>query len=217
MTKDEMLEQVADRYRSEGYRVTITAGGAVPPELSHLRDHVDLVARKDGESVAVMVKRRDRLYQINPSEMAGNQHLPDWSFDLVVYPPGGVDEIPLEDGEPSPEYVDSLLAEAQRLLDLGQPRAAFLIAWSAIESTMRTAARREKLEIAEGVPRFVLTTLYSNGVISYEDYDRIRLSLDKRNRLVHGLPVDHLEPDDVCFLIEFARQLHCGAPASSDR
>src|SRR5205823_14640426 len=123
---------------------------------------------------------------------------------------------PLDDGEPSPEYIESLLAEAQRLLDLGQPRAAFLIAWSAVESTMRTAARREDLDIEEGVPRFVLTTLYSNGPISYEDYDRVRRSLNDRNRLVHGLPVDRLEPDEVRFLIEFARQLLCDAPAPSD-
>jgi uncharacterized protein YutE (UPF0331/DUF86 family) len=216
MTRDEVLNQAADKYRSEGYSVTITAGGAVPPELSHLRDHVDLIAQRNGESVAVEVKRRDQLYEINPLEMAGNQHLPGWSFDLVVYPPSGVDGIPLEDGEPSPEYVESLLTEAQQLLDLGKPRAAFLVAWSAIESTMRTAARRESLEIEEGAPRFVLKTLYANGVISYEDYDRLRLCLDKRNRLVHGLSVDHLEPDDVRFMIEFARQLQCGTPASSD-
>src|SRR5438128_6423318 len=112
MNKNEILEQVANQYRSEGYHVTVTAGGAVPPELSHLRDHVDLIAQRNGESVAVEVKRRDQLYQINPPETAGIQHLPGWSYDLVVYPPGGVDEIPLDDGEPSPEYVESLLAAA---------------------------------------------------------------------------------------------------------
>jgi uncharacterized protein YutE (UPF0331/DUF86 family) len=216
MTRNEMLEQVADQYRSEGYRVTIAEGEVVPRELSHLSGHVDLIAQKNGESVAVQVKRRDQLYEINPPEIAGIQHLPGWSYDLVVYPPGGVDGIPLEDGEPNQEYVESLFAEAQELLDIGKLRAAFLVAWSAIESTMRTAARREDLDIEEGVPHFVLTTLYSNGVISYEDYERVRRCLDDRNRLVHGLTVNHLDPDDFRFMIEFARQLLCDAPAPSD-
>src|SRR5262249_42623223 len=153
--------------------------------------------RKDGESIAIEVKRRDQLYQLNPPEAARIQTLPGWSYDLAVYPPDGVDDIPLEDGEPSPQYVQSLLAEARRTLDLGEHGAAFLVAWSAIETSMRTAARREELEIKEGVPQFVLTTLYSNGVMSYEDYERLRRCLNKRNRLVHGLPIDHLEPGDI--------------------
>ena len=144
--------------------------------------------------MAVEVKRRDQLYEIHPLGEAVKQHLPGWSYDLVVYPPNGIDGIPLEDGEPAPEYVESLLTEAQRLLDFGMPRAAFLVGWSAIETVMRTTAGREKLEIGDGSPGFVLKTLYSNGVISFEDYDRLRLCLEKRNRLVHGLPVDHLEP-----------------------
>ena len=81
---------------------------------------------------------------------------------------------------------------------------------------MRTSGRSENLEIGDGSPQFVLKTLYSNGVISYEDYNRLRLCLEKRNRLVHGLSVDHLEQDDVQFMIDFARQLPCAAPATAD-
>jgi hypothetical protein len=217
MTKHEMLEQVAEKYRSEGYHVTMAAGkGVVPQEIDHLRDQLDLIAQKDQEFVAIEVKRRDQLYEISPLDFAVKQFLPGWTYDLVVYPPDGVDGIPLEDGEPSSEYVDSLLAEAQQSLDSNKPRGAFILVWSAIESAMRSAARREELEIGDGAPRFVLKTLYSNGVISYEDFDRLQRRLDDRNRLVHGLPVDRLDSDDIRFLIEFARQLQCATPASSD-
>src|SRR5690349_19114398 len=144
MNRNEFLLQLADQYRSEDYDVTVAAEATLPPELSKLRDHVDLIARKNGKSIAIEVKRRDQLYQLNPPEAARIQALPGWSYDLAVYPPDGVDDIPLEDGEPSPEYVESLLAEAQRALDLDQHRAAFLVAWSAIETAMRTAARREE-------------------------------------------------------------------------
>jgi hypothetical protein len=217
MTKHEMIEQVAAKYRSEGYDVTMAAGtGVLPAPIDHLRQDVDLIAQKGEEFVAVEVKRRDQLYKIHPLGEAVKQHLPGWSYDLVVYPSNGIDEIPLEDGEPAQEYIESLLTEAHRLLDFGIPRAAFLVGWSAIETVMRSSARCEKLEIGDGSPRFVLKTLYSNGIISFEDYDRLRICLEKRNRLVHGLPVQNLEPDDVRFMIEFARQLLCAAPAASD-
>jgi hypothetical protein len=160
MTKHEMLEKVAEKYRSEGYRVTMAAGtGVVPQPIDHLRDQLDLIAQKGQEYVAIEVKRRDQLHAISPLDLAVQQFLPGWSYDLVVYPPDGVDGIPLEDGEPSLEYVDSLLAEAQQSLELDKPRAAVLLAWSAIESAMRSAVRRESLEIGDGAPRFVLKTL----------------------------------------------------------
>ncbi len=216
MTKDEILKQVADRYRSEGYRVMLASEtNLLPSGLSELPGQIDLVAEKGGKYAAIEVKRRDQLYEVGPLA-AGVKQLPDWDYDLVVSPPDGVDDIPLEDGEPAPEYVESLLAEARRSLDLGQPRGAFLVAWSATETAMRTAARREELDIEEGAPRFVLTTLNSNGVLSGEDYERLRLCLNKRNRLVHGLPVDHLEPGEIEFMIESARHLLCEAPEPAD-
>ena len=216
MTKNEILKQVADRYRSEGYRVMLASEtNLLPSGLSGLPGQIDLVAEKGGKYAAIEVKRRDQLYEVGPLA-AGVKALPNWDYDLVVYPPDGVDDIPLEDGEPAPEYVESLLAEARRSLDLGQPRGAFLVAWSATETAMRKAARREEVDIEEGAPRFVLTTLNSNGVLSDEDYERLRLCLNKRNRLVHGLPVDNLEPADIEFMIESARHLLCEEPEPAD-
>jgi hypothetical protein len=218
MTKYDVLQQVEDRYKSEGYRVTRAAGkGVLPAPIAHLRDDVDLIAQKDDKFIAIEIKRRDQLYDLAPPlEEAVKRHLPGWSYDLIVYPPDGVDGIPLEDGEPSPEYVESLLAESGQLLRLEKPRAAFLVGWAAIESSMRTAARREPLDIGDGSPGFVLKSLFSNGLISREDFDRLRRSLDDRNRLVHGLATDRLGPEDVRFLIEFAGQLLYGEPAPSD-
>ena len=218
MNKYRVLQQVEDRYKSEGYRVTRAAGkGVLPAQIAHLHDDVDLIAQKDDKFIAIEVKRRDELYDLAPPlEEAVKRHLPGWSYDLVVYPPDGIDGIPLEDGEPSPEYIESLLAEAEQLLGLDKPRAGFLVAWAAIESSMRTAARRESLDIRDGSPSFVLRSLFSDGVISREDFDRVRRGLPERNRLVHGLAPDRLEPEDVRFLIEFAGRLHREEPAPSD-
>ena len=94
-----------------------------------------------------------------------------------------------------PSILSHCLRRLHQLLDFGKPRAAFLIAWSAIESTMRTAARREELEIEEGAPRFVLKTLYSRrGNVVTRTMIDYNIAWTKRNRLVHGLSVNHLEP-----------------------
>ena len=208
-----MLSGIALR----GYHVTLAAGeGVLPMGLDELRESVDLIARRNDKWVAVEVKRRDQLHGINPLAVAIKQNLPKWRYDLVVYPPDGIDEIPLEDGEPDQHYVDSLLKEAQEFLDSGKLRASFLMTWAAAESAMRTLARREKLEIGNGDPGFVLKTLYSNGVVSFEVYERFRGSLDERNRLVHGLSVDDLDPDDIRFMIESAKSLLCPTTASSE-
>jgi hypothetical protein len=217
MTRHEVLDRVAERYRSEGYDVTMAAAtGALPVEIDHVRNDVDLIAHRGDEWVVVQVKRRDQLYEISPLAVAIKQNLPDWSYDLVVYPPDGVDGVPLEDGEPDPDYIESLFREAHELLDSGKLRASFLIAWSATESAMRTSARRESLELENGDPRFVLKLLYSNGIISFDVYERFGRCLDDRNRLVHGLPVSNLEADDVRFMVECARHLLCPATASAE-
>jgi hypothetical protein len=217
MNKLKVVESVADHYRDEGYQVTLAANtGVLPSEIDHLRESVNLIAHRGDETVVIEVKRRDQLHGINPLAEAIKQNFPKWRYDLVVYPPDGVDGIPLEDGEPDPDYVEALLKEAHELLDSGKQRASFLITWAAAESAMRTLARREKLEIGNGDPGFVLKTLYSNGVVSFEVYERFWGSLDDRNRLVHGLSVDGPDPDDIRFMIESAKSLLCPATASSD-
>jgi hypothetical protein len=217
MKKHDVLESVAERYRSEGYQVMVAANrGALPSEINHLRESVDLIAYKDDEWVAIEVKRRDQLYEINPLAEAIKHNLPEWRYDLVVYPPDGVDGIPLEDGEPDPDYVEGLLKEALELLGSGTLRASFLMTWAAAESAMRTSARRENLEIGNGDPDFVLKTLYSNGVVSFDVYEGFRSCLNDRNRLVHGLSVNDLQPDNIRFMIESARNLLCPATASSE-
>jgi hypothetical protein len=207
LTKSQILERVAERYRSEGYEVTLAAApGALPEEIDHARKDVALLAHKGREWVAIDVKRRDELYEINPLAIA-IKNLPEWRYDLVVYPPDEIDAIPLGNGEDESHYVESLLKEAEEVLDSGKLRAAFVMAWSAAEATMRLAAVREGEEIRNGDPHFVLKTLYSNGIMSFDVYERFRRCMDGRNRLVHGLPVHNLEPGDVRFMIESARHL----------
>jgi hypothetical protein len=205
MTEHEALELAAEQYRKEGYTIVVRPGRTELPE--GLAGHnVDLLARKGQETVAVQVRRRDQLYDVEPAATEVNA-LPGWRFDLVVVPVNGRDEVPSNGATPSVGEVESLLGEAEQLLGHGTPRAAFLIAWSAAEGAMREAARRRGLGVEAAVPRFLLKTLLANGLISREDYDRLQHSGDVRSRLAHGLSPGQTDENDIRFLVAFARQL----------
>jgi hypothetical protein len=209
-----MLEKVAHRYRQEGYDVTLRPSAAdLPAFLANAE--VDLIARKGNESVAVQVKRRDELYDIGPLAETVNAQ-PGWSYDLVVYPRPSDEGIPADATEPGGSYIDSLLAEADRLLGAGGMRGAFLIAWSAAEAAMREVGRRDAIEVNSNPPRFVLKSLYANGLMSREDYERLEHCYSVRSALIHGARPASLEGDDIQFLAAFARQLLSGEPAPTE-
>jgi hypothetical protein len=217
MTEHEALEKAADQYRKEGYAVTVRPGRADLP--SFLTDvGVDLLARKGTESVAVQVKRRDELYDVKSLAGAAAPAPPGWRYDLVVVPVNGADDVPPELPRPDADHVKALLTESERLLDFGSPRAAFLIAWSAAEAVLREASRREGLGAETAAPRPMLDALYSNGVLSREEFDHLKACLDVRNRLVHGLPYQGPETDDTRFLIELAnRTLRQASPLPANQ
>ena len=205
MSARDVLTNVADQYRKEGYDVVVApAAEQLPGALADLG--VDLVAHRGNERVAVRVKGRHELYDLQPPPDA--RALPQgWSLDLVVYPPAASEEIARNGAPETPEYARTLIEEAEQLLQAGALRASFLIAWSAAEAAMRGAVRRAGLALEPETPRFVLKTAYSNGITSRDDYDRLQRGLDLRNRIAHGLPADGLSREDAQFLAEFARGL----------
>ncbi len=217
MDKRAFLEKIGEDYRREGY-VVITQ-----PDKDHLPQHlgdlgIDLLARRGQEVVAVQVKSRDQLYDLHDLQQSAERlnAEPGWRLDIVVFPPEGGVEIPRDGAEPGVGHIQSLAAEASRALGVGVLRAAFLLAWAAVEAAMREAARREGMAMDREVPHFVLKTLYANGIISREDYDRIENCFSVRNALVHGFAPPAFEAGDVEFLLDFARRLQSPEPVQAD-
>src|SRR5207248_1964749 len=105
--------------------------------------------------------------------------------ELVVFPPDNGEQLPRHGTELGISDIFSLTEEASRALASGARRAAFLMAWAAVEAAMREAARQEAIPLDTKVPSFVLQTLYVDGPISREDYDRAEQCLRVRNSLVH--------------------------------
>src|SRR6266436_6490686 len=135
MNEQEMLEKVAQEYREEGYDVVVQPSRDLLPEFL-VDGTVDLIAQKGEEHVAVQVKGRRQLYDLQPPPIkvaVGS----GWRFDIVVYPPDASEEVPPNGNDQGTGYANTLIEEAEQLLHPGTLRAALLLGWSAVEASMR--------------------------------------------------------------------------------
>jgi uncharacterized protein YutE (UPF0331/DUF86 family) len=200
MTEAEALVQAADRYRAEGYEVVMPDKSTLPAELHH--PHPFLVARRGSESLFVEVWTQTKLHDLPPNPMPSG-----WRYDAVILPrPDDVDRLG-SGTEATPEFTERLLNELDELVPKGAVRARFLLAWSAAESAMRVAAQREGVVDASLSPRLVVRDLVSAGLISQQQMTQLEPAQVARNRLVHGLPTNDLEPGQIDLLISLARSL----------
>jgi hypothetical protein len=201
MTEVEALTQAADRYRGEGYEVLSAPDKSIlPVELR--RPHPFLVARRGSETIFVEVWTQTKLHDLPPTPMPQG-----WRYDAVILPDPDIDNLPGAGAEASPEFTQRLLNELDELVPKGAIRARFLLAWSAAESALRIAAQREGVTDAALSPRLVARDLALAGVISQQQLAQLEPAQAVRNRLVHGLPTNDLEPGQIDFLAGLARSL----------
>jgi uncharacterized protein YutE (UPF0331/DUF86 family) len=214
MNENELLETAAEEYRKEGYTVHIHPSPNQLPDF--LRDEgIDMVAEKGSERIAIQVKSREQLYTIMPmKEKVDGQ--PGWGYDIVVLPRELSEEIPQNGKRTDPQFTATLIEEAETLLRAGAVRAAFVIAWSAVEAVMREIASRENIEIEKVTPRFILKSLYSVGIVSRQDFDKLSETMNLRSEVVHGFEPAHLPVDVPKFLLDFARRLQSEQPAKAN-
>jgi hypothetical protein len=212
------LQNVAERYRHEGYDVALRPTGSdLPGFLAHFAP--DMIARKNGDNVVVQVRLKEELGGDQAlSHLAGVVNAqPGWRFDLVVLNPRRwPDEVPSEAAELGDSGITALVEEAAKLIELQLPRAAFVTAWAAVEAAMREAARRQGISLERNDPRFVLTTLYSGGLLSREQYEQLSELLGLRNAAVHGLQTNPLSPEQVDALIGIVKHLLNAEPTAAD-
>lgn len=208
MTEAEALEQAAERYRTEGFAVTLNPSPDDLPEP--LRRHTpSFVAKRNGKSVLVEVWRRGRINDLPPTMLPVG-----WGFDVVVLPPKEHPDAPGPGAEPTPEFTGRLLDELDGLLPKRATQARFLVAWSAAESAMRVAALRNGFTAELMTPKNLASELVSAGVISHGQLDQFTRLLAVRDRLAHGVPGDGPHAEQVEFLADFARTVIGQAPVA---
>ncbi len=199
MAEQIMIERVADQYRKDGYRAQVRPATAdLPDFLGGFRP--DVPAEREGERVVVAIRTRRELAE-DPRTIFANDAVygrPGWRMDVLVSGEGTPPfEPPADAEEPTAADLDAMLRSARRLLAMGEVDAAYLIGWGAVEAAVRTVARTNGV----AVPRTssavdVLKTAYGNGLLSPDEYARLRDAAAVRNAIAHGLrSVDATEPE----------------------
>lgn len=199
MTREEAISQAAEKYRSDGYAITLNPAHELLPRELQERQPV-LLATKPNTTVVVEVWSRDRVHELPPALLPEG-----WEFDVVVLPKCSEEEF---DGpSATPEFTNRLLMELEELVPKGARRARFLLAWSAAEAAMRVAAQRSGIDPERLPPRQLMNELVSAGVLSHTQLEHLRQNVVQRNQLVHGLPTDLADPQAAEYLIALAREL----------
>jgi len=218
MNELDLVEQVADQYRRDGYSVVIRPPAAErPPFLANLE--VDLIAKRPNENVVVEVKNGEgtnRRAEIEVGYLASLvSDEPGWRFDLVrLNPPPDSYEFVRRGEERTESEIRSMAAEARQLVQLKMVEPALLMAWAAFEAAMRQAALREAIPLDRTAPQFVLSTVTTEGLISKEEYEIARQAMRSRNAIAHGLK-EQLDHDLPIAIAEITEHLLDGEPAAA--
>jgi Holliday junction resolvase len=207
---DAFMNAVAERYRSAGYMVTSEPGStALPFDLGAYRP--DLIARKGDFTTIVEVKthaQKTSFDQLRAVAEEVKRHK-GWRFVLVTDEDVLASALPAEDedgDEFSWKEISYRLEEAQRLVNLGENEAAYLILWIAFERIMRFHARRVALPVDRLAPSILIRQLYSQGELSLAQFDTAISCQEVRNRIVHGFRASGLR-DAVARLGTVVREL----------
>lgn len=183
---------MAKQYEERGYAVTLApASSAIPFSLGSyiptiLAEHGDEHLIIDIKTAGARVNP-DAYFQLNTQI---EQH-PGWRFLIATLPEGDLEE---ELSEPvqnlSEEAIRARLKSIDRLGD--GPEMATLVVpplWTAFIASLRL------LLASEGIPAngysdlSLLNKAYSEGLLSFEEYEVARHLMVMRNRTVHSLDI----------------------------
>lgn len=207
--EQEALEKVAQRYRAEGYDVVVRPRtDSLPPFLAGF--HPGLIATLGNESVVIEVKT-NRIGLSNGSDITRLAEVvngqPGWRLDVVVLEPEtSVEKAAQDAAEPSDAQLFGILHAAEELADKGYTPYACVVAWAGVEAAMRRLQDETRLH-GRTTPVELMRTLYSNGFLSREQFDRLRDSFKVRSQVVHGLVPPKVDPEMVRSITATARDL----------
>jgi hypothetical protein len=208
MTREQSLARAAQTYEADGYRVLVRPTGDQLPPFAN-GHALDLIATQGDERVIVQVKESrqelardtDIIRLVEAATQAG------WRVDLMVL--GAEDPLAkIENGtELRRDQIEEQLRHADKMAGAGELVVSCILAWSALEATMRRAARQAGIKIKTTSPRFLIRSLYSQGLLSREEFDRLDETIHYRSGAVHGMSVPGLTAAVPAYVIEVARRL----------
>jgi len=210
MDTEQRLNQVADRYREQAYRVVMRPGPDDLPPFAKDFELEILATRQDG-GVLVSAKASAAEFEAdrNLSKYAEIiEKQPGWRYDVFVLGPPPLPPHKHAANEATEAEINRALDDADRLFQAGYIPQSVIAAWAAAESAMRHRLRSQGSEAGWGTPpRSMLNELVSSGALSGSDFRKLEDLSHLRNVIVHGFSVPDIDPGVVPFLTSAARQL----------
>jgi uncharacterized protein YutE (UPF0331/DUF86 family) len=185
------VDEVAQGYAKRGYRVVREPNrDQLPPFLHPFRP--DLLAVGPAETVVVEFKRNASQKDVADSlDLArALESQPGWRYELILSIAPDLANGPSGQARTLDEKgIATFLLDARNLL-AHNPAGAVLVAWAAIEASLRQAALAEGLEVPQSRQRELIGTLYSHGRLSREEWQLFNKLRQLRNNLGHGYDPD---------------------------
>jgi hypothetical protein len=187
VSERQRLERVAEEYRSKGYEVLVEPSGPdLPPFLGD--DRPDLIARRGDERLVIELKPPSLRPELGKVRRIAErvQKEPGWKLVLIALSPAE-ELLPGEQltllGAPE---VEQHLTDVRKLLGAGQPEAALLLAWAAVEAQLRWLAKQEEIPLPRPGTPTLLRQLVSLGIIEREQYLALSDAFTARSAVAHG-------------------------------
>jgi Holliday junction resolvase len=187
---DSRLEElVARRYREAGYEVIHNPTPAlIPFDLGGYRP--DILARKDGLNLIIEVKHsffhETASYERLRGVVEETRLHEGWRFVLVTERDVAESNLPDDSNQPSWEEIEDGMRNADKFGLMSEHQAAYLLLWIAFEQTIRKLSIEAGLPLDRLAPAIMIRQLYSEGVLSMEQFDAALSCLQVRNLVVHG-------------------------------
>jgi hypothetical protein len=176
MDFEQELARVAQQDRGEGYAVTLRPKSDQLPAFAW-GFRVDILARRADGNVLVRVVRNRSDLEANGDvahEAEATNQQPGWGYDFIVLHPDDPIRSATRAGEPSPEQIQHMLAEAELVVrEARDPylRAAFVLAWGTLEAVLRRFAHRCGIsDQTSAQPVVLIRELHATGRISQADF-----------------------------------------------
>ncbi len=204
----ELLEQVAQEYAQQGYRVFREPGvSELPVFLRGFRP--DLLVETQDEKIIVEIKTRgtpDARNQLRHIAEEVNKHS-GWRLRVVWAQPSMEKEEP-EKVLPSLQEILEKLSSVEDLYSTGQQVASFLLLWSLLEAAIKR--RLMDIDVERDIPlsaSALVKDLVAYGFIDQEGYNTaLELAL-LRNKAAHGQPTISIDRDVFDSLSKWVKDL----------
>jgi uncharacterized protein YutE (UPF0331/DUF86 family) len=126
-----------------------------------------------------------------------------WKFELILADEANVEDTSIP--RASKELILRQLAAIRALAGTGHERAAFILAWGALEAAARI--RQPRLEDKPTTPESLVELLEREGLVSYATARKLRGLISLRHGIVHGDFNRKVDQKAVLFLVRCVEAL----------